>query len=241
MASHTQSGGNTKAATSGSSGIRSRRHPARLGCAPTSCPVATHVHRPQCYPSPVTSRARSMTPEALEAAFQAVPPEQVAEILDGELIVSPRPSPRHTRTASRLGGRLRPFDDPEGNEPGRWLILDEPELHLGRDKAVPDLAGWRRERLPTMPETAAFEVVPDWVCEVVSPGTEHHDRGRKRRIYARAGVMYYWLIDPLDRTLEIYRLVNGHWHEVETFEGDMKVRPEPFDAIELDLSVLWAW
>lgn len=189
------------------------------------------------------ARARSMTPQELEAAFQAVPPEQVAEILDGELIVSPRPAFPHANATTRLGGRLRPFGDPEGDDPGGWIILIEPELHLGPrpDIAVPDLAGWRRERMPEMPQTAATTLAPDWVCEVVSPGTEHHDRTRKRRIYARERVAYYWLVDPLERTLEVYRLVNSHWLEIETFEGDVKVRAEPFDAIELDLGALWSW
>jgi Uma2 family endonuclease len=189
-----------------------------------------------------------MTDAELEAAFQAVPPEMVAEIIDGELVVHPRPSPPHARAATRLGGRLRPFDDPEGDEPGGWILLIEPELHFppppGRtkeDKLDPDLAGWHRERLPAMPKEAAITVPPDWVCEVVSPSTEHDDRVRKRRIYARAGVGHYWLLDPLERLLEVYRLVEGRWREVDTFEGDAKVRAEPFGAIALDLAALWAW
>jgi Uma2 family endonuclease len=190
-----------------------------------------------------TPARTTMTPEDLEAAFQAVPPEQVAEILDGELVVSPRPAPRHARAATRLVGRLRAFDEPEGDEPGGWVILIEPELHLGPkpDKLVPDVAGWRRERMPTMPETAAITLAPDWVCEVLSQSTEHHDRGRKRRIYAREGVGHLWFMDPIEQTLEVYRLLDGRWHEVDTFEGDAKVRAEPFDAIELDLGALWTW
>jgi Uma2 family endonuclease len=189
----------------------------------------------------MVARARSMTPQELEAAFQAVPPEQVAEILDGELVVSPRPAPPHANTATVLAEELGPPFRRGRGGPGGWIILIEPELHLGRDKVVPDLAGWRRERLPTMPETAAITIAPDWVCEVISQSTSHIDYGKKRRIYGRERVGHYWLVDPLEHTLEVFRLVNGHWHEVETFEGDVKVRAEPFDAIELDLSTLWAW
>jgi Uma2 family endonuclease len=191
---------------------------------------------------PADPARRPRTPEEIEAAFQAVPPEMVAEILDGELVVMPRPAARHANAASNLEGELYgPFRRGRGG-PGGWLILVEPELHLGPrpDKVVPDLAGWRRARMPELPDVAAFTLAPDWVCEVLSPATEHDDRGRKRRIYARESVGHYWLVDPVERTLEVYRLVEGHWHEVETFEGDAAVRAEPFDAIALDLAALWA-
>jgi Uma2 family endonuclease len=188
------------------------------------------------------SAARSMTPQELEAAYQAVPPEMVAEILDGELIVSPRPAPPHANAAGGLTAQIRdPFHRGRGG-PGGWIILPEPELHLGPrpHKLAPDLAGWRRERMPEVPGTPAITLAPDWVCEVLSESTEHYDRGRKRRIYAREGVGHLRFADARECTLEVYRLVNGHWLEVETFEGDEKVRAEPFDAIELDLSALWA-
>ncbi|WP_438037076.1 Uma2 family endonuclease [Sorangium sp. So ce204] len=181
----------------------------------------------------------------VEAAFQAVPDEMVAEILDGELYTFPRPARPHTRTASRLGRRLGPFDDDPG-EPGGWVILDEPELHLGPrpDKVVPDLAGWRRERMPDAigPEDAPahYDVAPDWVCEVISPRTERVDRGKKMRIYRREGVRHAWLLNPVAQTLEVYRLDDGRWSLLDTYEGDETVRPEPFDAIELPLADLWA-
>lgn len=181
----------------------------------------------------------------VEAAFQAAPDEVVAEILDGELFTSPRPARPHTRAASRLGRRLGPFDDDPG-EPGGWVILDEPELHLGPnpDKLVPDLAGWRRERMPDAlgPEDAPahYDIAPDWVCEVVSPGTERIDRGKKMRIYRREGVRHAWLINPVAQTLEVYRLDEGRWSLLDTYEGDEVVRAEPFDAIELPLATLWA-
>ncbi len=181
----------------------------------------------------------------VEAAFQAVPDEMVAEILDGELYTFPRPARPHTRTASRLGRRLGPFDDDPG-EPGGWVILDEPELHLGPrpDKVVPDLAGWRRERMPDAlgPEDAPahYDIAPDWVCEVISPRTERVDRGKKMRIYRREGVRHAWLINPVAQTLEVYRLDDGRFWLLDTHEGDEAVRAEPFEAIELPLAALWA-
>lgn len=186
------------------------------------------------------ARDPDRNPPEVEAAYEAAPPEMVAEILDGELFVLPRPRLRHARGASRLGRYPGPFDDDTG--PGGWILLDEPELHLGKrpDKLVPDLAGWRRERLPALPDEAACTVPSDWVCEVVSPGTEALDRGRKLRIYRREAVRHYWLLDPELETLEVYRWEGGRYTHLETYEGAARVRAEPFDAIELDLALLWA-
>lgn len=182
---------------------------------------------------------------AVLAAFRAVPDTMVAEILDGELHTTPRPARRHTNTASLLGGELHgPFRRGTGG-PGGWVILDEPEIHLGPkpDILVPDLAGWRRERMPDAvgPDGAPphHEVAPDWVCEILSPSTEAVDRGRKMRIYRREGVRHAWLINPDLRTLEVYRLEGGRWWLQDTFEADAAVRAEPFEAIELSLAVLW--
>ena len=182
----------------------------------------------------------------VESAFEAVPPEMVAEILDGELFTFARPARPHTRSASRLTMTLGgPFDLGEGG-PGGWVILIEPELHLGPrpDKLVPDLAAWKRARMPDAmgnEETPAYhDVPPDWVCEVVSPRTERVDRGKKMRIYRREGIKHVWLLSPLLRTLEVYRLEGVLWALVETYEDDAKVRAEPFDALELDLATLWS-
>ncbi len=182
---------------------------------------------------------------AVEAAFQAVPGTMVAEILDGELHTMPRPARPHTKAASVLGGELHgPFRRGHGG-PGGWVILDEPEIHLGPrpDKVVPDLAGWRRERMPDAigpsDAPAHYLVAPDWVCEILSPGTEAIDRGKKMRIYRREGVGHAWLINPITQTLEVYRLETGRWMLLDTFEEDDVVRAEPFDAIELPLTVLW--
>ena len=168
-----------------------------------------------------------------------VPDHLVAEILDGELHVSPRPAPRHADASSGVGGFLRgPFDRGRGG-PGGWRILDEPELHLGRDVLVPDLAGWRRDRLPALPAEAYFSVSPDWACEVMSPSTAAIDRVKKLTMYAREQVRHAWMIDPIARTLEVLRLENGRWTIVSTWSGMETLAAEPFDAIELDLSLLW--
>jgi Uma2 family endonuclease len=168
-----------------------------------------------------------------------VPEPLVAEILAGTLYTSPRPAMRHARSSSILGGGLvGPFDLGAGG-PGGWLILDEPELHLDEDVLVPDLAGWRRERLPRLPDVAAMTLAPDWVCEVLSPATVRLDRALKMPIYAREGVAHLWLVDPIARTLEVYRLTAEGWLLVGVHEGAAKVRAEPFDAVELDLAPLW--
>jgi Uma2 family endonuclease len=167
-----------------------------------------------------------------------VPDHMVAEILDGELHVSPRPAPPHAYAAARLTGRLDDFDL-GARDPGGWLIVMEPELHLGPDVLVPDVAGWRQERLPALPSTAFFPLAPDWACEVLSPSTERIDRTKKLRIYAREGVRYLWLVNALTRTLEILRLESGEWVMAATHSDDVVIRPEPFEALPFDLGRLW--
>ena len=171
-----------------------------------------------------------------------VPENMVAEIIDGELIVSPRPASPHALAASGIGSDLwgrfnRPPGDPEA--PGGWWILYEPELHLGADVIVPDLAGWRRARMPSLPNVAAFKLAPDWLCEVVSPSTGWVDRGRKMRVYAREGVSHLWMVDPLARTIEVYRLEQGRWVVASTHAGTDRMRAEPFAEVELDISRWW--
>jgi Uma2 family endonuclease len=168
-----------------------------------------------------------------------VPDHKVAEILDGELIVTPRPALRHARASSALGGHLwAPFEGGRGG-PGGWRILDEPELHLTDDIVVPDLAGWRRERLAVVPDAAYMTLAPDWVCEVLSPTTERIDRSRKMRVYAREGVLHMWLLDPIVRTLEVLRLEGARWVVLTTHSDTDVVRVEPFEATEIDLTTLW--
>jgi Uma2 family endonuclease len=171
----------------------------------------------------------------------ALPANKVGEIVGGELVVSPRPAGPHARVASKLGGKLDgPFDAGEGG-PGGWIILDEPELHLAGEVLVPDLGGWRRERMAFVgTDVVAFELAPDWICEVLSPSTGALDRVRKLPAYAREGVQFAWLLEPLQRTLEVFQVQGGQWRVMGTWEGDVKVRAMPFDAVELDLSGLWA-
>jgi Uma2 family endonuclease len=164
----------------------------------------------------------------------------VAEIVRGALHLQPRPAPRHARAASILGGEVvGPFDQGRGG-PGGWWILDEPEIHFGPDVLVPDLAGWRRERMPALPETAWFALAPDWVCEVLSPGTRQLDLTDKRDIYGANGVGHLWLIDPLARTLEAFTLRDGTWVLIAALRADAEVQVPPFDAIIFSLSALWA-
>jgi Uma2 family endonuclease len=169
-----------------------------------------------------------------------VPEHLVGEIVDGELITSPRPAARHTAAASALGEELGPPFNRGRGGPGGWVILDEPELHVVGQILVPDLAGWRRARMPEIPDVTFFELAPDWVCEVLSPSTAALDRTRKWHHYARAGIGYLWFVDPAPRTLEVYRLDGDSWRLVSSAAGDVKVLAEPFDAVELDLTILWA-
>jgi Uma2 family endonuclease len=167
-----------------------------------------------------------------------VPEHRVAEIVDGELITSPRPAFRHARAASILGVALGgPYDLGLGG-PGGWWIVDEPEVHLGEDVLVPDLAGWRRERMPLFPDVAWCELAPDWVCEVLSPASVRFDKRRKLPVYSRAGVGHAWLVDPVARTLEVLRLHGTSWLLAATFGEDDRVRAEPFPDVEIPLAAL---
>lgn len=169
-----------------------------------------------------------------------LPENQVGEILNGELHTHPRPAPKHAIAYSALGGSLwNPFQRGNGG-PGGWWIIDEPELHLGADILVPDLAGWRRERMPELPETAWFELAPDWVCEILSPSTARVDRSLKMPLYAANGVSHLWLVDPDAQTLEIYQLQGEHWLLLTTLNDAQPVSQPPFEAIEFPLSSLWA-
>lgn len=172
--------------------------------------------------------------------LEKVPDIMVAEIVDGELHATPRPAPRHSVAGSSLGMFIGgPYHHGRGG-PGGWWILDEPELHFGNDVLVPDVAGWRRERMPAMPDTAYFTVPPDWVCEVLSPSTASLDRVKKLAIYARERVAFAWLVDPIALTLEVMRLETGHWVLLSAHSGADVVRAEPFADIELPLASLWA-
>jgi Uma2 family endonuclease len=164
----------------------------------------------------------------------------VAEIIDGELVLSPRPAAPHTAVHSTLMSDLGSAFGRGRGGPGGWHILIEPELHLGPDICVPDLAGWRRERMQSFSEDQAFfELPPDWTCEILSKSTERNDRMKKMRIYARAGVPYAWLVSPRMRSIEAYRLRDGLWLRIAEHVDEERARIEPFDAIELELGALW--
>ena len=200
--------------------------------------------------SSTTARARdlefpNLRPEVVDA-YRNASPGVVVEVIDGELFTMPRPRARHARAATRLAGRLAPFDDPGDDDPGGWDLLIEPELHLGPKPDIldPDLAGWRAGRLPASvfddDAPAGITVAPDWVCEVLSPSTERVDRGLKMRVFRRERVGHVWLVAPAYHTLEVYRMEGDRYVLVDTWEGDARVRAEPFEAIELPLAALWA-
>jgi Uma2 family endonuclease len=207
-----------------------------------------------------TKRRRATYQDVLDA-----PEHMVAEIFDGELVLAPRPAGPHSRVHSLVMTDIgSPFDRGR-NGPGGWIILIEPELHLDADICVPDVAGWRRERLPVVPQDAYFTLPPNWVCEVLSASTEKYDRGKKLRIYARAGIQYAWFVSPRTRMLEVMRRHEDapshtktasppgnaapaprqdagdpvHWLTIAVHTDDEIVRAEPFDAIELDLGAWW--
>jgi Uma2 family endonuclease len=182
------------------------------------------------------------TRPTLYAQLEALPEGLTGEIIDGQVHTQPRPSGRHGLAESSLIGELiGPFQKGRGG-PGGWWIIGEPELHFVRDTEVlvPDLAGWRRERMPQIPEDQRFTVIPDWVCEILSKPTASKDREIKMPAYAEYGVAYLWLIDPLLRTLEAYVREGRYWREIRRFASDDRVAVAPFDAVTIELADLWA-
>lgn len=185
---------------------------------------------------------RHVAPSRPKATYQDVldaPENMVAELIEGALHLQPRPAFRHARASSILGVEIGGSFDRGRGGPGGWWILDEPELHFGPDVLVPDLAGWRRDRMPELPDAPWCDLAPDWVCEVLSPGTRRLDLTDKRRLYAAAGVAHLWFVDPLARTLEAFALQGGAWVLVAALGGDEDVCVPPFDAVTFPLSALW--
>jgi Uma2 family endonuclease len=180
------------------------------------------------------ARPRATYQDVLDA-----PDDKIAEVVNGVLHLSSRPRYKHQSVAGalhiELGARFR-----HGRgKPGGWVLLFEPELHLGDDILVPDLAGWRRERLPMIEDVAFSTLAPDWICEVLSRSTQSFDRVDKMASYAAASVKHAWLVHPIRRTLEVFRLYRGKWRSIAAHQDDDHIRVEPFEAIELDLSLLW--
>ncbi|MDR2188366.1 MAG: Uma2 family endonuclease [Azonexus sp.] len=185
----------------------------------------------------------SALPQQKPATYQDLfdlPPHVVGEIVSGTLYTHPRPAPKHARSSSILGGKLTTRFDEGDDGPGGWVILFEPELHLDRNILVPNLAGWRRERMPQLPETAWFELAPDWLCEVLSPATARLDRVQKMPCYHAAGVTHLWLIDPDLQTLEAFEREQNRWALIGSYAGQDSVRVPPFDAVEIALNNLWS-
>ena len=185
---------------------------------------------------------RGESEAAPRATYQDVldaPAHRVAEIVGGTLHTHPRPAMRHALASSSLGDELvGPFGKGRGG-PGGWWIVFEPELHLDEDILVPDLAGWRRERMPDFPDTAFVTLAPDWVCEVLSASTRRLDLHGKRPIYAREGIGHLWLVDPVDRTLEAFELRRSEWVLTATLKDDDPVCIPPFEAVTFSLGDLW--
>ena len=177
------------------------------------------------------------------ATYQDVldaPPNMVAELVNGALHLQPRPASRHGFATSRLGGRLNGQFDAGDDGPTGWWIIDEPELHLGDDVLVPDIGGWRRERMPEYPDAPAIDLAPDWVCEILSPGTRKFDLTEKRAVYGAAGVQHLWYVDPIARTLEVFASgTDATWTLLAAIKDDDPVCLPPFEAIEFPLSLLW--
>lgn len=182
-------------------------------------------------------------PERRRATYEDVlraPRHLVAEVIGGELHLQPGPAQPHAAAASALGEELGPPFKRGRGGPGGWILLDAPELHLAADILVPDLAGWRRERLPVLTKAPHFTLAPDWACEVLSRTTAKADRAEKLPVYAREQIRHVWLVDPILRTLEVLELEGAHFRILAVHRDDDRVRAVPFDAIELDLSILWA-
>jgi Uma2 family endonuclease len=182
-------------------------------------------------------------PAARRAVYEDlfdIPENMTGEIVNGGLVVTPRPSRKHATAASRLGGEIvTTYDFGRGGGPGGWIVLDEPEIAFGENILVPDLAGWRKERFPLEEPHNWISVAPDWVCEILSPNSARVDRAEKMPIYAQHQVSHAWLVDPILKTLEVFRFEPGTWIVLGVYAQSDKVRAEPFSEIELDLGLLW--
>ena len=168
-----------------------------------------------------------------------VPEHLIAEILNGDLWVSPHPLPKHSHAMTMLAVALVPPFQQGNGGPGGWQLLVEIEVHFGGDVLVPDLAGWRTDRDLNVIERSRVTDATDWVCEILSKSTEKIDRGLKMQIYAREKVGHLWFVDPRKRTLEVFKLVAGVWVPKQVLKHDALVSAQPFDAVPFPLARLW--
>lgn len=190
-------------------------------------------------PSSKPEASKSARYVELWAEREALPPHFMGEIMGGELYAQARPATRHARCAGRLGGDLESAFDRGRGGPGGWIVLPEPELHWGEDVLVPDLAGWRKTRMPELLDVPFVELAPNWVCEVLSPSTQARDRRLKLPIYQRESIEHVWLVDPQTKVLEVFRLDGPSYRLVAVHEGDEHIQAEPFEAVRLELGMLW--
>jgi Uma2 family endonuclease len=178
---------------------------------------------------------QTATKLSLYEQLMALPEGLTGEIIHGQLRAQPRPAWPHNLAGSRLGADMEgPYGRGRGG-PGGWWIIDEPEVHfiLDTEVAVPDIAGWRKEHMPSPPEGHKVQVIPDWICEIFSPATKSTDREEKMPLYAYSGVQFAWLVDPRTHTLEAYELIDAKWRPFGIFRDDDSVAVAPFDAIDI--------
>ncbi|MEF8794096.1 Uma2 family endonuclease [Thiohalorhabdus sp.] len=185
--------------------------------------------------------AHPARPHTLYEAIEALPEGVTGEIIGGQMHTQPRPSGPHALAGSNLGIDLGNRYSRGHGGPGGWWIIDEPEVHFIRDSEIliPDLAGWRRERMPALPQDQRFEVVPDWVCEILSPASASKAREVKIPVYARYRVAHAWLVDPREQSLEAYALQEGEWTLVGTYSGEDLVDTDPFPEAGFRVADLW--
>lgn len=177
---------------------------------------------------------------ATYADIEALPPNMVGEIIYGALHAHPRPAPKHGLAAGQLQFEIEgPFGRRRGGGPGGWTFIVEPELHLGPHVVVPDIGGWRNERLTPFPQTPYIETPPDWLAEILSPSTQAIDRTDKLSVYAEFGVKHCWYVDPIARTLEVFELSGAKWLLAAAFKDDAPVTAPPFEVHTFHLDVLW--
>jgi Uma2 family endonuclease len=174
---------------------------------------------------------------ATYADLLVLPGDERGEVIGGEIVVQPSPTPAHQSTIAEIYAELRnPFQRGRGG-PGGWWLIPDVDVEFGvHDILRPDISGWRRDRVPGFPAERPVRHRPDWLCEGLSPRTALHDQGDKRAIYQSAGVPWYWLVDPLNRTLSVLRLVPDGY-VVDQVAGDQGiVALPPFEAVTIDLA-----